>query len=383
MKNSIIINSIILLYILTLSCQTGNKKTNKEESVLIKLKESEEQVYLSQYLSHDEYIALETTPACLIGNIKKIEIYNELIFILDPYIAKKLLVFDKKGKFLHQISEYGKGPGEYLDIFDFVIRNDKIYILNNRSSVNEYTINGTFIKTYLLPFWAERLVPINENYWGLITNSDKSHGYEFNFHLTSLDFNNEKGLLKSKFDDFPIEPLQQVSLINGIPYFFMPLDNKIYNANTERLYKKYILQFPKEYIISDVELQKYTKLSIRNRVEKILNNTISLSSIIFTENLKIIRYNQKKQPYLCFFNNEEDYVTISEEKIINDIDSVPYLPLFYSNIDNDKIISIFQQYKLIDALNNNEKINTDLLKIISESDENGNPIIAIYSTNLD
>lgn len=380
MKNPVIISFIIILHILSLSCRIQNKGIIKDDSIEINLKESDKQIYLSQYLTHDQYIALETTPSCLIGHIKKIEIYNDFIFILDSYVAKKLLVFDKKGKFIQQISEYGKGPGEYLDIFDFVIRNNKIYILNNRTSVNEYAIDGTFIKTYLLPFWAERLLPINKNHWGLITNSDKSYGYDFNFYLTSFNFNNEKGSLKSKFDDFPIAPFQQVSLLNNTPYFFLPLDNKIYSTDAEGVYKKYRLQFPKDCIISDSELQKYSKLSVRNRTEEILKSTISLSSIIFSDNLKIIQYYQQNKLYFCFFNSEKEHIAISEEKVINDIDSVPFLPLFYSNIDN-KIISIFQQYKLIDAIHNSKKINKDLIKIISESDESANPIIAIYSIN--
>ncbi len=385
MKNPVIISCIIILSLFSLSCQIGNEQTKNDEAILINLnkKEATKQIYLSQFLLHSEYISLETSPSCLIGSIHKMEIYKDRIFILDPYTAKKLLVFDKAGKFLYQISERGNGPGEYWDIFDFVIQDNKIYVLNNRTSVIEYTIDGTFIRTYSLPLWADRMLTINNKNWGLLINADKSNGYDSSFYITTLDFDKEKGYLKSKFEDFPIEPLKQVSSLYDTSYFFLPLGNNIYCANKTGVIEKYVLQYPDNCIVSDSELKSYTKLPIRNRVEKILDNSISLSSIIFTDKLKMIKYYQQRKPYLCFLSSEKEYISIPEEEIINDIDSVPFLPVFYSSMDANKIVSSFQRYELIDAMNSNKKINAGLKKILSVSEGNSNPVIAIYSTVKD
>lgn len=380
MKSKVII-SCIILHIFSLSCQIGNKQIKNDETILIDLKESPKKLYLSKFLTHNEYISLETTPSCLIGRIQKIEIYKDQIFILDPFIAKKLLVFDMSGKFLYQISERGKGPGEYMDIFDFVIRENKIYILNDRTSVIEYTIDGVFIKTYPLPFWAERMLSVSKNHWGLLSNFDKSYGYDFNFYVTSLDFNNEKGSLKNKYDDFPYSPPKQVCLLNDTSYFFLPFNNIIYSANKKGVRAKYLLQFPDNCLVNDSELKDLIKLPVKARIEKLLDNSIFISSIIFTDKLKMITYFQKNKPYLCFLKSEIDYISASEEKIVNDIDSVPFLPVFYSTMNPNNIIASFDTYKIVDALNSDFEIGSRIKKTISENTGESNPIIVIYSSD--
>jgi hypothetical protein len=381
MKPTIFKSLPILLFVFALSCQTGIKQTKNDHALVINLTQQGylKKISLSQFLVHDEYIALETTPNCLIGDIRKIEIYNDLIFILDPYSAKKLLVFNKPGKFLYSVSQRGKGPGEYLDIFDFLVHEDKIFILNNRSSVIEYSLDGQFIRTYSLPFWADKLIRIDKNNWGLLPNSGKSNGYEFNFYTTSLDFKNEKGSLRHRFEDYPIDPTQQVSSPGDTSYFFLPLDNKIYRAGNKGAIAKYVLQYPDNYILSDSELSSYEKLPMPDRLMKVLDNSISLSTIVFTDNLKMIRYKQQGKPFMCFLNSEMEYLTVSEEEITNDIDSVSLLPAFHTSAGTNKIVSSFQRHKLMDALKVDKKMGAELGKILSGTEENSNPIIAIYS----
>lgn len=383
MKNKTITIVTICTFTVLLSCQTNkeNHVDNKNANIInIDSSINEDTAHLSQFIKHKKYISLETEDNCLIENISKIRIYDNRIFILDPYSDQKMLVFDLTGKFLYAISEKGKGPGKYGDIFDFIVQNDKIYILNNRSSVMEFKLNGTYIKTYQLPFWVNQFLRISSEKWGLITNSDKSHGHNFNFYITKNDFTQKKGLIKSRFDDFPVSPFQQTCLLNDTNYFFLPFDNHIYYATNQGVKVKYEFQFPEDCILNDSQLLNLAKLSIRERVNEILDNTVFLSSMIFTNNLKIISFSKKRQKFTCFISEKNQTVIIPQKNIINDVDNLSISPTFYTNYESNKIIACFQSHELIKAMDSGEKINSDFKNHISELGENTNPIIAIYST---
>jgi hypothetical protein len=76
-----------------------------------------------------EYLPLETTAESLIGEISKIIIKHNRIFIGDFFIAKALFVFDMQGKFLFKVGRRGNGQGEYINLFDFdVFSNGDIYL---------------------------------------------------------------------------------------------------------------------------------------------------------------------------------------------------------------------------------------------------------------
>jgi len=95
-------------------------------------------------------IMLETSESCLIGEVTKIRVSDQFIFILDARIAKSLYVFDKDGRFIRQIGNLGNGPGEYNTPSDFTIdrKNNVVYILNSYPNrINKYdATTGRFIQ---------------------------------------------------------------------------------------------------------------------------------------------------------------------------------------------------------------------------------------------
>lgn len=95
------------------------------------------------------FVPLETDSNCMIGEINKIEFYDDKFFILDWDITKTLFCYDKNGKFLYKINNVGKGPGEYLSLTDFSINEQKkeLVLLDFRSQkIITYDFEGAFIK---------------------------------------------------------------------------------------------------------------------------------------------------------------------------------------------------------------------------------------------
>jgi hypothetical protein len=119
-------------------------------------------VALSEIGKEIEYITLETKSNCLIRKIKQIEFSPQYIFISDSY---KLLQFKRNGKFVRQIGDNGRGPGEYLMIPGFCVNNSlkKIYIIAwGINSVLEYDYDGNFLRAFKQSFDAFQFL-INES----------------------------------------------------------------------------------------------------------------------------------------------------------------------------------------------------------------------------
>jgi hypothetical protein len=87
-----------------------------------------ETVNLSRIGKELSYLSLETSPQCLIQEIDKILFSKSFIFVNDT--RNRLLQFDKNGKFIRQIGSQGRGPAEYLYVYDFCINEytNEIYI---------------------------------------------------------------------------------------------------------------------------------------------------------------------------------------------------------------------------------------------------------------
>ncbi|MGV8139592.1 MAG: 6-bladed beta-propeller [Mangrovibacterium sp.] len=96
----------------------------------------------------ESVIKLETSDNSLVGEITKITFFEDRFFVLDRMISKTLFVFDKSGKFIAK-TKRGKGPGECIDPWDFMIDsvNHKIQLWDQANyKMIEYDLHLNLIK---------------------------------------------------------------------------------------------------------------------------------------------------------------------------------------------------------------------------------------------
>jgi hypothetical protein len=107
-----------------------------------------EKTNLSGVFKRVKTIILETNKDALISSISSLQVYGDMIIILDAS-SKGIFVFNKTGKFMRRIGRVGQGPGEYVQSSDFTIdrKNKLIYVLDIPSqNILRYNIEtGTFI----------------------------------------------------------------------------------------------------------------------------------------------------------------------------------------------------------------------------------------------
>jgi hypothetical protein len=117
--------------------------------------EKEDTIKMSSIFKKVNTIILEDHEYAIIGAINAIQVFEDYIFVLDTWSAKKLFVYDKTGKYVRQIGSLGQGPGEYMGIRDFCFdtTSKEIYLLDDWSKkVHKYNLyNGKYINSIKLP----------------------------------------------------------------------------------------------------------------------------------------------------------------------------------------------------------------------------------------
>lgn len=165
-----------------------NQNTEKE-CVIINLSSDRklEITHFKDLIDSCYFIKLETNRDCLIKDIGKIIFYNGKYYINDA-LYNNLFVFDKNGVFIDKIGQRGNGPGEYIDISDFLVdtvRNKILLLSVEKKCIHEYDLDGRYHTTIRLPFQATKFAKINKNLIGyFIGYYDENN---INLYITDLE----------------------------------------------------------------------------------------------------------------------------------------------------------------------------------------------------
>jgi hypothetical protein len=102
------------------------------------------EILISEISSEVFYIPLETSINSLIRHILKVICTEHFIFVADE---NGLYQFTFDGKFVQQIGNLGRGPGEHSTIMNFIV-DDKanIIIVQGQSSTVQYDLEGNYVK---------------------------------------------------------------------------------------------------------------------------------------------------------------------------------------------------------------------------------------------
>ncbi len=156
--------AIIYAMIISYAIVSVGCKSTKEEAVLkdyptIKLDLSNEPVFIrpDSLLGEKVIIPLETTNESIIGEIDKLEIVHDTLYILDDD-QDMIFLFDKTGKYITRIADIGRGAQEYLAISDFHIDGEVIYVVaDGNQKVFCYDLQGKFLSSFSTEFSANKI----------------------------------------------------------------------------------------------------------------------------------------------------------------------------------------------------------------------------------
>lgn len=154
--------SFIPLVLIFLSC------TEEKESSVLHLKvpvNQTQKAKTSDFIADFKAVKLEFTDKSMLHSVRKIIKHNGLIYVLDTFGAKCVLVYDMNGKFIRNIGSMGRGPGQFALPQDFLIdpNTNEIEIISNRK-INYYSMNGEYLRQIEIGFSGINFRKIGKDY---------------------------------------------------------------------------------------------------------------------------------------------------------------------------------------------------------------------------
>jgi hypothetical protein len=218
------------------------------------------------------FIKLETNPDILLGNDIFLKISEDKIFILDKDYQKCVLCYSNVGIFLSKIGKKGKGPGEYIEIRDFIIKNDEVEILSGAgasSTISKYNIEGQFLGKTDISYAAFSFENISDDYYAIGTGYNKSI-HKNRIYIVDKNGKEVEKLLPNQTDiKIPVVENTFTKFGSKI-YYRESFNNQVYSVEDFQLTVNYELNFGK-YSIPE----KFYKSDILKGFEMINKNGFS------------------------------------------------------------------------------------------------------------
>lgn len=331
-------NSVFFRFILCCILLGGCLETEKKQATEINevgeinftVKEQQE-MRLSTYFKNVKYVPLELTEESTIGNISKIEEYNEKLYVLDGYIAKSLLIFTKEGKYISRFGTQGRGPGEFTYfIRDFNIVEDKAYLLVDQNRVFIYDLNGDFIQEHRLKVRNIRSFFYKDGNWLFVSSGMPGMPDIERVFVCNRKFKVKKSYFTFNVDDPPIRGTRENFEEGDRMISYIPQCDTLYSFTTNGFsVPSYVMRIPEKNKISIEETQYiWANYKRKELVEKFREKLLVIMNIIFSDELSHVRYVSSGQMYWAMKNNDK-WQLCPKTGIVNDIDKCSVLPRLY------------------------------------------------------
>lgn len=323
-------------------------------------------VSFEDLFSKIEIIPLETSDSCLLVDVEKIVQVDSLLYIFDSR-RPALYVFDEKGAFVKQISQWGSGPGDHLLISDFMVdkKQQTIGLLSPNGHLGMYDLGGEFIKQDVLPakpnyFAVASLGSDKWVFWSCVREDEDGITVVGKDSLNTVSgfWRNDRIL-----DMGNLNPFYEY---NENVYFATAYQNIVYRLTEKGVHPVYCWDFGKEGI-DDEMLQKYRLIENEGKrndelIEDLSDGTlpfcmkfhrendiyyyVSLQKGLGTANKNINVFYRKQDGSTFVFEKLAEKLSINpllftEDYIVSKLnfDDYTYLRPFLSEQDYSKLLS--------------------------------------------
>lgn len=333
--------------------------------------------FIDEFIDDVHFVQLSSDE--LIGNITKLQIFEDRIYVLDSFSAKKVFIFDMQGKLLKVIDDQGGGPKEYCQLGDMYINEDtrELIIADLRGKYVHYNLNGE---------WLRSTSVISESYYDYPMGQDSA----FNFMVYDYSLVLSKGseVLKKAFPVYPIQ--RQVAVRDPFAktglgeLLYIPLCcDTVYQLNRDLTYRaKYFVKQE-----NSVWKHRDEELSYQEHTDLIIKGCTELGNAIF-ENEKFFAFTMNERDdnlikvQACFYNKEKKKTFYLDIEKPFDRNQVLKKGMF--SIVNP--ICLYGDYFVssfipVPIKENAHLLNKEYLKIMNAGTDDTNPALVFYKLN--
>lgn len=378
---------ISIFFLLLLSCNQKQKEMQvvANETIIIDPDKYEKNNDLSSILQDSiKIIQLETTDECLIGEVTKVELKNEEIFISDR-INQKIFIFNSNGKYLKNIGKSGNGPGEIRSLGDFTFIGDSLFIQDGYGKKYLiYSTNGDYLGD--LPYKTHHHDVISfDNILYFVSNYFYSELGFYNLFRYDLLTKNISSYIpfdeKINKNNSAWGLNRHISKYRESALLIYPLNDTIYEITKNNVHSKYIIKFSKRNIpdnIKDKNGSTVFSLALRDGYIKGLHHLQNSKNYLLG-----IYTDGNTYSYITIDKKTLDY-KIGKRLIISNYGDFS-LSSFYTTSNNELIsaqdANLFLDYWKINYSKNkfeNQKVEQKLKNVAESINEESNPILFIF-----
>ncbi len=224
-------------------------------------------------------------------------------YIIDPNATNQVHRFDKNGKFLNSIGNFGRGPEEYLDMTDVMLDTEGNVCIWSQFSeaLFTYSPDGVMLNKKTLPYATERYFSHNGfNYHYIGTAGWHYEGNNANpkdYKLIITDADNAPVGQYLEGNSHSVPNLQTFTLIENQLYLCPNEGNEVYAVNGSEIEPKYFFDFgeynmPKEfYEITDMKevMARMMEMTVVNKLDFWENEDFALLECSIQEKMMSYR----------------------------------------------------------------------------------------------
>lgn len=374
----------VSLLSLFFSCTQSNNPINSPETINIDLESAQNEKGIVDFQSRFEIrlISLETTSESLVGEIRRLIVSGNNIFVTDD-TQNAIFHFDNKGKFIKKIDRHGRGPQEYMGLMDIAVHDEKLYVFS-MNDVKQYDFDGNFICGF--PVDVSDQFTVDDSGQVIVASR-----YTQPYRLTVYSDSGEKmaQYFPSNLTDSKLIRCSEYSMGNydGGVYVANYFDPTIYYLKNGEVKPMFILDFGKNNMPEEV-LEGSSENRMDNFTKHRENSIMAINHITITDDWLIFWPEKSRDFYVVYYDrNQKSYNT-------NRGFNAPYSTFFgkyrapkgYNSLTGEfySTVSSFNMIDMMKELTDNapdyKKTYPFLSKIdLSAINENDNPWLVFYN----
>lgn len=355
-----------------------SKKENAQNDIVHISFQEEGNPILSEKDMECYFIPLETTLDNLMGEIHRIEIFDNLIFALDN-TQRKLLIFDMNGKFVQQIGNNGNGPGGYVYPMNFSINKNKRIIsiadAGQNKLLNYNLDNYQYMSTQKTSNFRDCILLSDENIaWYSTSGLDLDKRMRYFLRITDSDLQDKEYHNEADFTShYGISSGSAFHQLKDRSFIHFSHSASIWEITTAGTKAVYQLSFGADQLPPLEYLQEESR-GQRDYAKSLLNSEyIYTYEVHETASHVAILYYKKGETHIGFYNKE----TKQAQKYF-----FPDFMRATSLIGLGRICGVYGDYFVArmhtDMAKKNAIKREDLHMIYESVSEDDNPILCLF-----
>lgn len=380
---------VVSILLVVLGCRKSEKQ---DVSGLIRMSVNPESVQgkvpMSEITRSVKYVSLATSNDLLINDLVKVVHVENVIYVADRMALYK---FDEEGLLLNKISKSGSGPGEYVNVTDFVLNTDGTVWILCRSSKRliKYGWDGTVNENIELNNWVSNIYKIDNDRLCLYIGNEIDGDNQFQLKVLNLEtkkIESESLAIDSKKAKYlHVKSINHFapSTIAGDICFFEMFNDTIYRlANNQSLPAYYFSIGDKNIPTSFFDMEYKDVMEF---FQALFKNNYAYGTNIFMESVSqyLFSYYYKGECYMTIIPKESNLSSIDFKIIEEDVNLYKYpinltdLKLFVQE-NNELILTLMPADILTYAEEHLEKEQIDeLKKKLKYTNEDQNPVLIL------